>query len=154
MITNSQTFTVPLLKMKNIFSFFQLRRQHICWMNIFSPVQENFTWKVTWKIKLWHSSGIFVRWGEIGYHLGIRVSRLVESADLGPKLTRRVGTVDTIEWEISLYVGRSHWYVRLPLISLLIYRHAQSVARTKRKWREIWGLDGCNYWLPTRLLLR
>ena len=42
--------------------------------------------------KLWHSSGIFVRWGEIGYHLGIRVSRLVESADSGPKLTRRVRT--------------------------------------------------------------
>ena len=39
------------------------------------------------------------------------MSRLAESADLGPKLTRRVGTVDTIEWEISLYVGRP-----LPLI--------------------------------------
>ena len=83
--------------------------------------------------------------------MGIRVSRFGAEIDSG-------GAQDTIEWEISLYVRRPA--ALLPLICPITSDQSFDLSarakccEDKKEMAGNMGVDGCNYWLPTRLLLR
>lgn len=68
------------------------------------------------------------------------------------------GAHDTIEWEISLYVGRPP--APVPLICPITSDQSFDLSarakccEDKKEMAGNMGVDGCNYWLPTRLLLR
>ena len=80
-----------------------------------------------------------------------RVSRFGAEIDSG-------GAQDTIEWEISLYVGRTAGPV--PLICPITSDQSFDLsprAKCCDDKKEMGGnmrVDGCNYCRPTRLLLR